>query len=480
MRTLCWWSVVGVATMALMGCSSSTPVNPEGASLPASNVKGYVDPSGLMAANAGEFQINVNLKTGKSTITPIVARNGNAIGDLYFLKVNQFGLEISEVTVANYDVVNNTVDLGYQVAHSFAAPANPAGPATAANRADLGVSGRVCFLQDAPSGRVADNTSALNTGDYEFTFGTATEVMNAKAILNADGYYDPAGMLSTTPANGTTAYPFKTLVNDGVADSRTHTTDNTALARGADSTGNYATTTNWSASSAVTASHIGYTGYGVLHQGTKAKNSITVNVAPGAEEVTLTTAIIANYTDPRGGANAAEKRANRLPTNDPTKYAYRMPHGAVDMEQITVGNATGTLGAAAASTQAWDVSIVDQDASTTVGAGLGEIPNASGVASIEAASAELGAQPVFAASTGTGPWEDPLVYAGYLVTNTAGTAGGIDTGAYLCVKVVDEQDAAAAGFDQGFTLNNASPPVPVAAGSEQHPIVFQVAFIDIT
>ncbi|MEO7993919.1 MAG: hypothetical protein ABI743_05930, partial [bacterium] len=337
--------------------------------------------------------------------------------------------------------------------------------------------GRVVFLADAPSGRILDDTSALNTDDYEFAFQVAPDVMNTKAILNADGYYNPAGMLSTTPANGTTAYPFKVLVDDSVADSRTNTSDNTAIARGADSSGNYATTANWSATSGVTAGKISYAGYGVLHQGQKAANFIVVSVAPGADDVSLTTAIIANYTDPRGGANSAAKRANRLPSNDPTKFAYRMPHGAVDLEKISLS--PDSVPAIALSTAACVVTITDQDFATTVGTALGEIPNASGIASIQFNAGELKNQVDPSAPTGTGTCEDPVVYGAGVVTNTAGTAGGVDGGAYLCVKIIDEQDAATAGLEQGLTLNNVSPPVPVTAGSEQHPIVFQVAFVKI-
>ncbi|MEO7995154.1 MAG: hypothetical protein ABI743_12210, partial [bacterium] len=128
MRNICWYAIVGAATMALMGCSgTSAPTNPEGAALPAAGSNGFVDPSGLVTANAGMFQIDANVITGKTTVTPLASRQGSAIGDLFFLKVNQFGLGLSDVTVENYDPIGETVEIHYNVAHAFGAPTAPAG-----------------------------------------------------------------------------------------------------------------------------------------------------------------------------------------------------------------------------------------------------------------------------------------------------------------------------------------------------------------
>ncbi|MEO7993921.1 MAG: hypothetical protein ABI743_05940 [bacterium] len=473
MRNICWFAIIGASTLALLGCSGSTPTNPAGAGMSATIPVSSFTSVGVTTANAGEFHIDVDLKTGKATVTPRASRNGSAIGDLFYLKVNQFGLSLGGISLSGFDPITDTVELHYDIAHSFPAPATLGGPATAANRADLGVSGRVVFLEDAPSGRVPDANSPLNKDDYEFPFASGTEVMNTKAILNADGFFDPAGTLSTTPANGTTAYPFKVLVDES-QDNRVYViNDSTGISNGGDSHGNYTSTINWSATSALTPDRIAYTGYGVLHQGQRASNFIVFSVAPGAATISLDTAIIATYSDPRGGTTSAAKRANRLPSNDPTKFAYRMPHGAVDMEQIAISN-NGPLGTAPGATATCDISIVDQDASATVGTGLGEIPNPSGIDSIELVSGELGVQAAFATPpSGTGPWEDPLVYVGSLITNSTGSTGGIDNAAYICIRLVDEQVNAVAGLEQGITLSNNNPPGPVAGGAETETIVFR-------
>jgi hypothetical protein len=461
--------------VALAGCGSSSPVATS-ANLDTdyTNSDYAVEQGDQIAQIGGAFHIALDIEKGTAEVTPI-ARQGNAIGDLFYLNVDNFGVVVAPAatdTFTNLDLLANTIDFNYTVSHSFPAPSDPTGTASGGNRADLGVSGRAVFLVDAPA-TVDDPSMGNHVDDYTFDFGTATATVNPKAILNADGYYDPAGMIDGfhTATNGTTHWPFKAVVDEGL-DSRTHTSDGAALSNGGDSTGNYASTTNWSSSSAFSAGKIGLTGYGVLHQGQTAANSITLNIAPG-NTISLDAVVICTYTDPRGGANSAEKRANRLPKNDPALYAYAMPHGAVDMENVALGNLSGTLGAAASSTATGDATIVDQDATTTVGAGLGEIPEASGVASIELAAGEIGAQtPAFAASTGTGSVEDPLVYTGFTITNTDGADGGVDAGAYYAVRVVDEQTV-------GFTLNNDPVPVPVASGSEQTSEVIQVGFIDI-
>lgn len=480
MRTLTV-ALVGAAVLALMGCSGSSAVAPSGAALSNFDNDLKVDPSGALTSIAGAFHFDLDIAAGTAKVEPIPARGGAAIGDLFFLNVDNFGVVVAPAatnTFTNLDLVNNTIDFNYKVAHAFPAPSNPGGTASAGNRADLGISGRVVFLVDAPA-TVNDPSQSNHVDDYTFSIGGGNITVNPKAILNANGYYNPAGMLDGfhTASNGTNAWPFRALVDEG-QDPRTANAGGLAISNGGNSTGNYATSGNWGNVSAWTGTP-NVTGYGVLHQGQTASNFVTLNIAPG-NSISLDAVVIANYTDPRGGANAAEKRANRLPKDNTALFAYRMPHGAVDLESVGFSNLSGTLGAAAASTITADISVVDQDFATAVGTGLAEIPNASGIASIELGANELGAQvAVGGTPTGTGSVEDPVTYTGVTITNANGVNGGIDSGAYVAVKIVDEQDSAAAGLEQGLTLNNAAVPVPVTSGNEQHPIVVQVVFVEI-
>jgi len=484
MRTLTV-ALVGAAVLALMGCSGGSAVAPSQASSNFDNEVSLDPVTGQTTSIAGAFHFDLDVAAGTAKVTPIATRGGQAIGDLFYLNVDNFGVvaaPASTNTFTNLDLINNTIDFNYTVSHAFPTPSNPGGTASAGNRADLGISGRTVFLVDAPA-TVDDATQANHVDDYTFAFGTNIVTLNPKAILNADGYYNPAGTLTGfhTASNGTNAWPSKALVDEGL-DSRTATVGGAAISNGGASIGNHATSTNWGTVAAWTGGP-NVTGYGVLHQGQTAANFVTLNIAPG-NTISLDAVVIATYTDPRGGANSAEKRANRLPKGDATLYAYKMPHGATDLEDVAIGNLSGTLGAAAASTITADVTVVDQDFATTVGTTLPDIPNASDIASIELAAGELGAQVAITATpAGTGSGEDPVVFTGVVVTNTDGVTGGVDAGAYAGVRIVDEQDNApgatpAEGLLKGLTLENGTL-VPVAAGQEQHPIVVQVVFVDI-
>lgn len=480
MRTLTV-ALVGAAVLALMGCSGGSAV------APSQNLSNFdnqvnIDPlTGQTTSVAGAFHFDLDIAAGTAKVSPIATRGGQAIGDLFFLNVDNFGVVAAPAptnTFTNLDLINNTIDFNYQVSHAFPLAANPGGTASGGNRDDLGISGRVVFLVDAPA-TVDDATQANHVDDYTFAFGTSSVTCNPKAILNANGYYNPAGMLSGfhTATNGTNAWPCRALVDESL-DPRTATVGGAAISNGGASTGNYATTNSWSTVAAWTGTSP--TGYGVLNQGQTASNFITLNIAPG-NTISLDAVVIATYTDPRGGANATEKRANRLPKGDPTLFAYKMPHGATDVESISIGNLSGTLGAAAASTITADVTAVDQDFAAVVGtAALTEIPNASNFSAMDIAAGELGAQTAITlAPTGTGTVEDPVVQAGITITNTDGVTGGVDNGAYVGIQITDAQDGATAGLQQGVTLDNSPVPVPVTAGQEQHPIVVQVAFVDI-
>ncbi|HYE77164.1 MAG TPA: hypothetical protein VEI97_04185, partial [bacterium] len=154
-------------------------------------------------------------------------------------------------------------------------------------------------------------------------------------VANADGYSQPAGLLSNT-GTSTNTFPFKLLVDEAL-DPRTGTASGTPISNGGQAVGNYDVAIGGWQQANIGPSHDGWTGYGVLHQGQTASNTLRLNLAAlSAGPVTLRTAIIANYNDPRGGANGREKRANRLPKSpaDVFAFTYRMPHGATDVEAV--------------------------------------------------------------------------------------------------------------------------------------------------
>ncbi|MCG3150878.1 MAG: hypothetical protein GEEBNDBF_00143 [bacterium] len=431
-----------------------------------------------MTSMAGAFQFDIDAASETADITPLVHRSGQAIGDLYFLNVDNFGVSL-KVTGVGYQPLTEEVLFDYQVAHAFPAPSNPGGTASAGNRADLGISGRVVFLIDAPA-TVNDPSQPNHVDDYTFDFGDSTITMNAKAAPGAYCFYNPAGMLDGfhTPTNGTNAWPAMPLVQEWMGTPRIDSVTKSPISNGGSSLGNYAATNSWSTVAAWTGTTP--TGYGVLHQGQTANGFIAFKLETGTS-LSMKAVVIATYSDPRGGTSATQKRANRLPKGDTSLFAYRMPHGATDLEAVVLlpaGNME--VGATAGSTLPVTFIAVDQDHNATVGTGLTEIPNPSNIDSITMAAGELGAQnAVTVGLTGAGTWEDVLTQSGIDITNTVGTTGGVDNGAWVAVRVVDAQDSASAGLEQGLTLNNAAIPVPVTSGNEQHPVVYRAHFVTI-
>lgn len=494
MRTFCWWSLVGAATAALMGCSSSAPA-PTASSLPVSNDSYSVySENGAVLSNAGHFKMRVDVSTMTGDITPVVDRSANVIGDQYNLPINQFFAAFGggfELTTVGLDVDGNVV-VGYTIQHPFAAPTNLAGPATAANRADLGVSGRVVFFTPAPTGLVDDESSALNQDDYTFTFGADTIIANTKVVKDADGYYDPKDMvdLAGFPAqNGANVWPYKVMVNESL-DSRTASADGAAVSNTGVETGNYNAGSGGWQNANIGANNASWTGYGVLHQGQTAANTITFDpdLAEGGS-FELDFVAIAKYIDPRGGTAASEKRANRLPSSDPSKFAYRMPWGSQDVEHVGIGDLTLT-GATPADLI---TTVVDYDFGATEdaafpgagGTNLDQIPTGTaGLAAIEVAGADLLTANVTVAdpntpNSGTGTYADALTYNINIANGTA-TTGGIDGGAYVMVRVEDPEVALGVILPGGpyalLYLDDQTVPAPVAVAGP--PIIYQAAFVE--
>lgn len=494
MRTLCWWSIVGAATLALLGCSTSSTPDPLAADLSAVDndyFAVYTEPGQSVTANAGHFRMTIDTHTMTGEIRPVISREAQIIGDQYNLPINQFFAAFGggfEVVSVGLDVDGNVV-VGYTITHPFQAPVNLAQPQNAlTNRADLAVSGRTVFMTPAPSGRVADESSALNTGDYEFTFGADTVIANTKVVKNADGYYNPKGMvnLANFPAmNGANAFPFKGIVNEQL-NNRTSRTG-TAISNGGQETGNYNPASGGWQNGNIGPNNDGWTGYGVLHQGQVAGNSIVFDpdlAVGGIFELDFV--CIAKYIDPRGGLNAAEKRGNRLPSSDPANFAYRMPWGSQDLDAVSVGSLTLT----GATPGSLSIAVVDYDFGATEDAGfpgaggtnLDQIPvGTAGLAAIQVAGSDMFAGTVDVADpnapdSGTGTRADPLTYA-VDIANTTATNGGVDGGAYVMVRVADPEPVASPNPADYIVAYLDDQVVPAPNGNPAEPVVYQVRFV---
>ncbi|HYE80314.1 MAG TPA: hypothetical protein VEI97_20245 [bacterium] len=340
------WPVAILAAALAAGCGSPTPL------LPADHPTAAVSAAGPLVstlgghATLGIYTLRIDPDTA-ATAVEVAWRQTAATDDIYEFSPGAF-MPAPVLRVDAVDITPTTVDLRYRVRHPFAAPADPAAPASASNRADLGIAGRLLFLGDVPS---ADG----------FTF-FGDIVTNHALVWNADGYLEPRGMLEF-PGYTANTFPYKLLV-DETLNPRTSTATSNPISNGGVMTGNYLPGIGWQRGN-LGQNRDAWTGFGVLHQGQEASNMVALNrLALGAGPVELKVALIAKYTDPRGGATGFEKRLHRLPPETPDigAYVYRQPHGALDIDRIRNVNSTGVFVANTVSSATVRFRVIDWDA----------------------------------------------------------------------------------------------------------------------
>lgn len=472
MRTVAWW-LVGSLTLVVMGCSgggTSSPTAPSttGSSLPSGDGTGPISVSGSLgtAIQKGDLQtsalaiytVDVNTETLTATSRLKETRSGQANDDLYMLSIDSF-LTAGSFKISSVAADADSVDLGYVVTHPFPAPSDPTGtPNGSTNRADLGISGMVLFLADVPSA----------TGNTYFT----DRVANTELVANADAYFSPGGLLTTT-GNANT-YPYRQLV-DEVADSRD------GISNGGNVDGNFGAD-GWTRSE-FGAGNNGWTGGGVLHGGQASKNTVSLDKDALAGGFSLDVAIIAKYGDPRGGTTGAQKKANRLPpaTADASLFAYRLPHNSLDGASISFAGASGsgfianTISDAtlyfhvtdpdARATETTEADLSDDASFTTVAVGEAGVPTVEvcipGVLGDATVTAPINTvqddDSGFGGDAGqdSGNFGDPLFFC-ESVTKAAGTGetAGDFTG---MVRVTDPETGLVIGLD-GTLAPLASPP----------------------
>lgn len=262
------------------------------------------------------------------------ARSGQGSNNndlLYLLDIAKF-VKADDFRIRGIVKTADEIQVRYEVSHPFSGPADPLQPPSASNRTDLGITGMVLFLVDAPVG----------AGTLFFDEGAGNRVIaNTTLVANPDAYYRPAGLLAgaSTAAN---TFPYKVLVDETGPDGA-----RVGISNGGLVTGNFGTD-GWTRGELGTQPPYNrWTGYGVLHQGQTAVNMVALDrsVVETTGPVTLQVALIAKYNDPRAGSSTADKRANRLPsgTPDATHFqAYRMPHGALDVSHLTFAGEIGS------------------------------------------------------------------------------------------------------------------------------------------
>ncbi|HYE76403.1 MAG TPA: hypothetical protein VEI97_00325 [bacterium] len=269
--------------------------------------------------------------------------------DLYDLSVGRF-FRPAHLTADAVRWDGEDLVVSYTVRHPFAAPADLNGPVSATNRADLGFAGRLVFLADVPGvegHRFFDESAA----------GRDQVVAETGLIRNPDGYVQPAGLLDLAGFTANT-FPYKLVVDERDGGNRV------GHPNGGSPRGNHLADIGWQRVN-IGADRDHWTGYGVLHQGQAATGEWRLNSAALAGgPVCYRLALLARYNDPRGGATPAERRGNRLPPPgpDPTRFLYRMPHGALDVQRIAFLGETGGFVAGQASSSPLHFHVEDWDA----------------------------------------------------------------------------------------------------------------------
>lgn len=319
--------VIPAALVLLGGCAGgSAPTAPTATSTPQTPASAIEFSGGAAASPDGEvhfipggYQLSVTREPLAAEITPW--RSGAGIqGKLFDLDIDNF-MKSDTLTLDGLRLdPDGNVIVDYTVNHPFVPPTNLDGPATAANRADLGFTGRVLFLGDVSAAEVSSHTFFTDV------------VANTELVLNADHYVTPGALLVAGDGLRANTFPGKLIVDEDLGTNG----NRNGIPNGGDPRGNYdAPSGGWQRGN-IGASRNGWTGYDFLHQGQSASNSATFDRdALEAGRASLAVAILIKYTDPRG-VPFPQNRNVRLPQSptDASVFAYRLPNGALDASKI--------------------------------------------------------------------------------------------------------------------------------------------------
>lgn len=459
----------------LGGCGGSTPLD---APLPAPDLS---DESSLFLGDGRERPI----ATRTLLIDPVAmraevvsARRASGIDQLYLLALDEV---VPPTIVAVESLVRGlgSLELTYAIVHPFEGP-NRAAPPSGKNRADLGFAGRTVCVFDFPA-------------EQRSYFGGSV-TLAPLPIRNPDGFVTPGAVIPTEGLDANT-FPYFVVVDEEAGGNRAE------FSNGGHPDGNYsAAQGGWQRSNMGAAGAIRWTGYGVLHQGQRASRTMTLDTASmGTAPFAIDLHILAKYQDPRGGVDAVEQRANRLPAEprDDDAFLYRLPHAALDCERIEgVGTQAGLLPNDADSSATIAIRLRDWDARAleSTQADFGDEINpakvpagTSGTPTVEfdlpdalTASANLmliDNDSLYGGDSGTDSGEpgDELVYTGS-ITNTRGDEGLQSAGSLLGLIRATDPEASLDRSAWELALDPTLAPLPA---DTMLPIVYQVIRVPI-
>lgn len=347
-RRLCLLMAGALGMFTACSGSGDLPLAPAAALPPLEAPVVAPGPQGLSEAALPAGILSIDPAALSATIVPPPVRQATGNGTLALLALNEF-LAPEHLQVAGINRVGDLLHIRLRLQHPFGAP-QVSQPASAKNRADLSFAGRLLVLAEVP---VAERAVSRFFGD--------SIRLRPGLLVNADGYTEPRGLVPTTGfAN---VFPY-VLVVDEAKDNRL------GRSNGNNPQGNYLPSVGGWQRLNLGGQGTGWTGYGVLHAGQTAAITLEFDLTRlGPGPVDLPLVILAKHAGPAGGAVPVQ---NRLPsvTVNTDLFAYRMPFGALDCEQVRIQDpvtlpaqrvgATGTL---AVQVRDWDarapVSLLD-------------------------------------------------------------------------------------------------------------------------
>lgn len=316
---------LALAGLAVAGCSGSTPTATGPTDGPAQAGQASLGRSRMQGDTVvmplGLYTLRGDVATATASLEPKQVRTAAGAGDdAYELCVSDF-FPTPPARISDIEVTADSLRITYAIYHPFPAPSNLDGPPTATNRADLGISGKCVFLCD---------TDGSGVGPPASKFFSDTVICNAGLVTNADAYFNPKE-LSVLPGYESNTFPYLQLVDETIPDCRFDPSTGLPITNNGSDSGNYnAATGGWQRNNIGTGNNK-WTGYGVLHGGQAATRTVDLDLDgldaySSSGGFSLDMAIIAEYNDPRGGTNAAEKKQNRLPSasGNPDDFMYKI------------------------------------------------------------------------------------------------------------------------------------------------------------
>ena len=385
---------------------------------------------------------------------------------------------------------NGDVTLTFRHSHPLPAP-DPSQPHLGANRADLSYSGRFVLLTDLPANSdpglnffIGDSRSPEDSSQNHLGFAANTGV-----IAHPDGYVflphsggpgdetfthlaDPPDVGGPLPVNADT-FPYVLLADDGKRTGGQITGNRVDHSNGGNPKGNYILPAlGWQ----FFPQNANWTGFDFIHAGQTVINSFTIKQSflNAHGPLTLTAALLLKYIDPQGPpalGTAQDPHPNWFPQNppDPSHFAYRMPHGAIDASVATMQDLqglpdeqpvlaiSGTPFHLHVKLRDWDAFAPEFAGDISISENLTVIPTGAGgvpaakvcIPGLSAEQIQLDNQP---ADGGDGTPGQELDYAGDLTFHFASIADQLFPG---MIEFVDPEDTLAAHQDPHHEALNA-------------------------